>query len=943
MSNKYFGQSSGTSLDLQTLQALSTINVAKIPLINSMNQNVSTVSDVTFDDIKIGNGLVTAPSLSFTSDNKTGIYSTVANDVRIASDGVEIVDVSKLGVNIYKNVECFGNLECTDGKNVFFSANQSGNAVISGDLSIGKATNDYDKVEIVGSLACNSVNILDNVLPCAYGFNSSKTCANSNSIFGSGAGTNISTGINNSICGFDSSTNCEDGSNNSSFGYKALISNISGSDSVAVGNQSLRDTTGSYNSCVGSLAGQTLTTGVSNCGLGYNSLKTLTTGSKNIGIGVDSSIVAAGVSNVIVGDNASALGNYGVSIGTDSKTNTNSVNIGFEAGKSLTTGDDNVLIGAKTAAFMSTGYGNVCIGDTCAPSIITGAHNVIIGREAMNPSTDSTNAIAIGYQAVAASNAIEIGNSSHTASRIYGKLGLGQASGSEMLEVTGNIKSTGVLATTVTTTNAFVDTYTNDSIRALTVRQLGANVGAPIINLHKNRGDVSAPLTIVNGDYIGAICSYGYTNELKSGSNIYMKCDNLAANVISSNIQLQIASSGTPTDRMLMNSTGTRVYGNLGLGQAPGTEMLEVTGSIKSTVSNVIADGSVSVPSLRFGTETTGLYKIAASTIGMTCNGAKYFQVGAGTGASIFVGTGAGQFTSTDDHKGTVCIGMSAGNKITGIPASVPESRVMIGPTAGAYGTSQKGSVIIGPSAGVGVSGQTGGDLNTFVGMQSGYAITTGSSNCFVGKYSGKAITSGNNNVFYGGDSGVAVTSGTNNVCIGHGSDALSATDVNVLAIGYLTKAATNTVVIGNSDHTSTRLYGNVGINQVPGTNQLEVTGNIKSTGVLIAPKTDLCRSGTFTTAAVGIGGTVLIALSDFGLNTAHLGSYLLHVYRTNDRIRFAVGLIVMNNATTLVTLVPLADQETTITAVAGGVLITNTGPAAASLGYFCQLSAFGV
>ena len=130
------------------------------------------------------------------------------------------------------------------------------------------------------------------------------------------------------------------------------------------------------------------------------------------------------------------------------------------------------------------------------------------------------------------------------------------------------------------------------------------------------------------------------------------------------------------------------------------------------------------------------------------------------------------------------------------------------------------------------------GSYNTFNGMQAGYSNTTGSQNTFNGMEAGYSNTTGFSNTFNGKDAGYYNVDGVNNLFSGfysgigaenaaeqsvsdtymtllgnYASRQGSGTFTNGTAIGYNAKVlASNQVVLGNDNVTTTLLKGSVGI-----------------------------------------------------------------------------------------------------------------------------------
>jgi trimeric autotransporter adhesin len=145
-----------------------------------------------------------------------------------------------------------------------------------------------------------------------------------NTIFGVGAGVNLSTTYENSA-----------------FGYKALNFQLNGSGAnSAFGSESLRSNTdGTLNSAFGTRSLESNTTGNFNLAFGHRALGNNQIGSNNVAIGV----------SALSNEFGSSTKNYNVAVGNGS-------------GPALTSGIYNTFIGSNSGSYLETGNYNVFIG-----------------------------------------------------------------------------------------------------------------------------------------------------------------------------------------------------------------------------------------------------------------------------------------------------------------------------------------------------------------------------------------------------------------------------------------------------------------------------------------------------------------------------------------------------------------------------------------------------
>lgn len=183
------------------------------------------------------------------------------------------------------------------------------------------------------------------------------------------SGVASATGNTTNIAVGGNALNVNEGARNVAIGENSMMVNVSGSDSVAVGFDALRrTTTGNGNSALGYRALEDNTTGTSNSGIGVASLAENTTGYHNTGLG------------------AFSLGN--------SVTGFRNVAVGYAAGNTIGSG----------------------------PAMQAPSEGTYLGYQAKGLTSNETNAIVIGSNAVGAgSNTTVIGNSATTHTHLKGK------------------------------------------------------------------------------------------------------------------------------------------------------------------------------------------------------------------------------------------------------------------------------------------------------------------------------------------------------------------------------------------------------------------------------------------------------------------------------------------------------------------------------------------
>jgi hypothetical protein len=310
-----------------------------------------------------------------------------------------------------------------------------------------------------------------------------------NCLFGNAAGTSLTTGGDN--CFFGQNTGAYttiggynvglgrdtlfynvDGGGNIGIGLSVLVNNVSGWFNVGIGYLALAGSYGSspnYNVAIGTSAGQ-ITTGSYNIFIGNAAADTNTTGSYNIVIGYNIDLPAANSTAML------DIGNliYATGLGA--------------TGTTLSTGKVGIGVVAPTNTLHVAG--SVAIG---SPSHTDGVLNIESGRADLSASTNlvymgvgtSSNYAGFNFQGCAASDMffgranssddLIISSMGGSATEIIrfkqaGKVGILDNNPAEVLDVTGNINSTGVIKIddVQVVSNRVVDARCDDAINDTT-------------------------------------------------------------------------------------------------------------------------------------------------------------------------------------------------------------------------------------------------------------------------------------------------------------------------------------------------------------------------------------------------------------------------------------------------------------------------------------------
>lgn len=213
--------------------------------------------------ITLGIGSAVAPSLSFTSDPGTGIFSSRAGALNIATGGTNRLTVR------------------TDG-----DLDLTGNVRKDGDLLLTNQTFNCSPA------TCFSLGVGIGALGTSY--------RAGNNAFGAFALASNTGAANNLALGDHALTNLTFGDSNVAVGNAALVNNLVGGENVALGYSALSQSTGDDNIAVGSFAGINLSTGHHNIFIGSSGVDNV---SGNMMLGDDyftTSTKIAGIAGKII-------------------------------------------------------------------------------------------------------------------------------------------------------------------------------------------------------------------------------------------------------------------------------------------------------------------------------------------------------------------------------------------------------------------------------------------------------------------------------------------------------------------------------------------------------------------------------------------------------------------------------------------------------------------
>ena len=616
-----------------------------------------------------------------------------------------------------------------------------------------------------------------------------------NAAFGMQSLYNNLTGSNNNAFGIQSLYNNSTGYSNNVFGYQAMLANIDGYNNSAFGDQTLRlNTTGAANSAFGAGAMFKNTTANFNSAFGAAALYTNTTGIANAAFG-NKALYAT-----TTGYDNAAFGSQSMFLNTE--------------------GIGNAAIGVMTLQNNTTGSGNTAVGKLALGSNLTGSYNVAIGFGADVDAGAYTNAIAIGYGAIATgSNKIQLGNSSITNITTNGAITAGSIQNTPIGSVTPSLGAfTSISASnnlllnsiligkdpnnieknTVMGNSAMFSNITGDNNTAIGYQTLkentsgGHNSAIGYISLYKNTegyGNTSL------GSYSLYHSTTGYNNTamgFNSGTNLATGSYNTYLGAFANNTGIgDILNSTAIGYQALVNYSNTIQLGN-------------------TSVTNVNTSGSITAGSIQntpIGTSipSFGIFSSLESTADLTISGVK-------------IGIGAGSNYTNAVFGNDAFISNTTGVR-----------NIAVGSDALKFNTTGVDNIALGYLA---LQQNTIGSDNFAAGYQSLLNNSIGVRNVAIGSNSLKVNTTGTDNIALGRGTLMSNISGLSDIAIGYNNLNSNTTGSYNLAIGNSTLLA-NTVGdynIAIGSQTLSKISGtssyNVGIGAYTLSNTTLSTGN---------------------------------------------------------------------------------------------------------------------
>lgn len=234
----------------------------------------------------------------------------------------------------------------------------------------------------------------------------------SNTVFGNGALTTNTAGVQNTAIGF-AALAANTASQNTAVGWQSLTANTTALGNTAVGAQAAAaNTTGDYVTALGfqalynSISGTEQTAvgyqsmyymrGSDNTAVGMQAMRGSSTPANNTGTG-NTAVGAYALYNIDASSGQTAIGqeamgrmrgSFNTGIGTwavrgsatpANNTGVNNVGVGYAALQELTSGTQNTAIGYQALSSITTGSNNTGVGNNSGNLITTGSRNSILG------------------------------------------------------------------------------------------------------------------------------------------------------------------------------------------------------------------------------------------------------------------------------------------------------------------------------------------------------------------------------------------------------------------------------------------------------------------------------------------------------------------------------------------------------------------------------------
>ena len=438
------------------------------------------------------------------------------------------------------------------------------------------------------------------------------------------------------------------------------------------------------------------------------------------------------------------------------------------ATQAVNLGAFNLLVnGVSVGKGAGSGIANVAIGQSALGSATTGNQNVVVGTNALANSTTAGNNTAIGNQSMGS-------NTTGSNNVAVGDLTLNTPIAANQSVVIG--------AQAMQNATASLDNI------AIGYAALKNSATANSVAIGSQ-----AMLLTTTGSNSTAIGHFSMNSNTTSIWNVAIGMDSLRNNTIG-NYNTAIGSKA-------LGSGNTTASGNTGVG----FEALFI-----NTSSNNTAVGFQAMRQNSGGAENTAIgYRASiGNTFGSSNTAVGYNSLSTTTNSSTNTAVGAQTLRDNSTGSGNTSVGALA------LPLNTTGSlNTAVGSYCMSVNTTGNSNTAIGYNS---LNGNTTGSSNVALGLQASLANTTGTANTVIGLQALLNNVTGSNNIALGKEaarysSAATLITSTESVFLGFNTRSLNTSSTNEIVIGAnAIGAGDNTVTLGNTSITTTRLRGAV-------------------------------------------------------------------------------------------------------------------------------------
>ena len=357
-------------------------------LTGAASSNVLKAGDTMTGALVVVAGTAASPGIGISGDLNTGIYSPGADQLAVTAGGTGRLFVSTTAVSSSLAINCA--LGASGTPSITFSGDTNTGIWSPSADAMAVSTAGAERVRFasdgkVGIGTASPARLLDVANDASiYGVRVGRgnSALATNTVLGANALGAATTGADNTAVGNSALAVNTTGGSNTAFGTFALLGNSTGSFNTAVGQGALFSSlTSDSNTATGIEALYFNTTGGSNVANGFRALKANTTGSENIAVGYEAlQANTVGNANVAIGHQAllvstTAINNTAVGLRALQSTTSGTTNtaIGIGAGstgaQANTTGNNNTFLGAEATGASATASNVITLGNASVATL----------------------------------------------------------------------------------------------------------------------------------------------------------------------------------------------------------------------------------------------------------------------------------------------------------------------------------------------------------------------------------------------------------------------------------------------------------------------------------------------------------------------------------------------------------------------------------------------